>query len=302
MFPEPEKVHLDNPLEYERLPPEPLTFEFVAETEEGEVITRIPFTFLIVALFAFGLASLSHVLSAWQPSISSSLPLPVTILGLLICVLWVFNRQEMASKASPVWGLLVASLLFLLTLLAPIQSNLIHLTTAILFLYATGELAIHWSILKKRGFDPVIDSDRQKKPHMEKELDYAELMVPASFGALAIATYHLIPAGEVLLVVLALAIWSITLEKSSRRKTPPHKLLWYTVRKAYLYPDAEQTAFGLVKTPMVNRTFRAVPTALFTACSAYSAIMLGTYVGSLSALILLLGIWTLIATEFVYDY
>lgn len=302
MVPEREKVFFDNPLESERLPDEPLSFEFVAETEEGAVTGQILFPFHLVGLITVAVLLALMLFPNWQSGFRNNLQLPVSILGLGLALGWVLHRRQMVGKGSPLLGLSAAALLYLLTLLAPLESQLLHLTSAILFLYATGEFTIHWAILKQRGTDPIIHSDLPLKPHMEKDLGYEELMVLPSLGALAIATHHLVPAGEVILIVLASGVCSFSLAKSARRQTPAYKLLWFAIRNACLYPDAKKTAPGLVKTPLVDRGLRPFPIALFTATSVYSAVVFSTYAGSLAALLLLLSVWTYIATEFTYDY
>lgn len=296
-----DKPYLDNPLEPDKLPDEPLSFEFVAQAEEGEVVTPVASLFVAIAVGTVAMVIASVFINQMIPRWTNSIPLPATVVGIALAVGWTLNRQEMVNRVSPLWGFGGASLLFVLTLMAPIGSNLLHLTTAVLLLYASGEFAIHWSIVKRRVTDPIIDSTRPEKPHMEKDLDYGELMVPPGLAAVLVATHHLIPLGELVLVAMTIAVWAVASAKCAEREMSPLSMLGFAIDRAYRYPDATKIKPGLVKTPMVDRWLRPVPSALFLACCVLSVISFGSYVASVATPILLLGIWTLMATELSYE-
>jgi len=302
-----ENVYLDNPIEVEKLPDEPLTFELVSETDDGEVWSPIAGVFMVVTIVV-AIAHVVFIMNAqYLDGIRALLPF-ATVMVSLVLAGWTMSRQELLKAGNAITGLVLAVVATVLVTAMGFGSLHAWLVAGALMFYSTGELAIHWAIVKKRGLDSRINPPTPEDPEAVKELDYAEMMVPAGFASFIFVNTALIPGGLWVLVVMTVIIWGIAFAKCKVRKVRPLRLLLAAIEQAYLYPDHEATAPGLLRTPMLNRPARAIPAALFFACvtlliippmvsSVFQAVVLAP-----TAIGLLLGIWTLMASELTHEF
>lgn len=302
-----ENVYLDNPIEVEKLPDEPLSFELLAETDDGEVWSPIAGVFMVVVI-AVMVAHAVFIMNAhYVNGIRALLPFATVMVSLALAG-WTMSRQEISQPGNAMSGLALAIVATVLVTAHGFGSLHAWLVAGALMFYSTGELAIHWSIVKKRGLDSRINPPEPEDPEAVKELDYAEMMVPAGFASFILVNATLIPAGLWVLVLVTLIVWAIAAEKCKLRKISPFALLTFAVKEAFLYPDHGATVPGLLRSPMLNRSARAIPAALFFACVAVLIIpamassVVHAVVFAPTAVGLLLGIWTLMASELTHEF
>lgn len=322
----PENVFLDNPLEVEKLPSEPLSFEFVAQVEEGDVWEPIVVTVGTVVLLVTGIFIISSMAQTYL-DFAQSYQSIVTVIVSILVVGWTVNRKEFSKHLHPLVGLTLAVLAVFLAVVLGVNSKLIRLASGVMLFYSTGELAIHWAIVRERGFNPIPKPTPNAKaahqPHMTKELDYAEMMVPVGIVAFIFSNADLISGGNWVLLGIAFLVWLIACEKCKARNVPVLGTLKFAVERAYLYPDNRTIAIGLLRSPMVIRPLRAIPAGLFLGCclsanvrvlyelisavggdTPWDALRIAAELACQLAVApaLLLGLWTLMASELSYEF
>lgn len=296
------KVHFDNPVEREKQPKEGLSFEFVAEVNEGDIYQRLwAICFLLIvstfALRFFAAVIRFHFIPDWLP-----LSLVACVLGVAIGFFWTLQRDQFKKKASPYLGLALGAGLLVTSVLSKSFSQIYVLPTAILLLYASTEFAIHWSVIKQRGLNPFLAEEPSDSSDAKSSLGYDELIITLVIVAIVIVTSSLFSFGVFLLPLAAIIVWGIAFEKSNARKLSPWKLLRFAVERFCLYPDSKETPPGVLKSPILPQSLRSVPFALFLSHCAIVMYWTGDYITPVTSLVLLFGTWVIIASEFCYEF
>ena len=314
-------AYLDNPLELEKVPESPLTFELVAQVEPVPVWGPM-FRVSAMATIALGIVMFFR---AWIESLlgpsAMFLPMVTTILTKTL-IAWSLARPTIGKHVPPELALCLAILTLLLASIEQANGKLLTLVSGALLFYATGEFAIHWSHVKHRGMNPFVSQTRETEENASpKNLDYTELMIPVGVGAFCFANVVIIPGGLVLALIVTAIIWGWAAEKCRKREVRIIPLVRYFVERSYAYPNAATGAPGLMKSPMLTRPLRAIPVALWVAslCGLAWVPMVNTFISpsngaeqSIQGLIFAVGqvvvgvavlfvSWISISVELTYD-
>jgi hypothetical protein len=266
MDPSQKDVYLDNPLELEKVPKTPLTFEFVAQAEPVPVWGPM-FQASATATVALGLVMFFRV---WIESLlgpsAMFLPMVTTILTKAL-IAWSLARPKIGKYVPPELALCLAILTLLLASIGQPNGKLLTLITGALLFYATGEFAIHWSHVRRREMDPFAletrETEEAEQDLSPKNLDYSELMVPVGLGAFCFVNVVVIPGGFLIALIVTGAIWVWASEKCRRREARIVPLVRCFVERSCAYPDMATAVPGLMRSPMLPRSLRIFPIALF---------------------------------------
>jgi hypothetical protein len=239
----------------------------------------------------------------------------------LLLIGWTLCRPETVREIAPAWGTALATLMVACAVLAGPGSNVMWLAAGVLMYYATGEFTIHWILVRARARNPVIAAaiDKHNTP-AGHGWNYQDAMLPAGIASFLFAHAANILVCFVLTGIVLAGIWFLAYEKCKSRGASVVGLLRYAIEEAYLYPNANAIPPGLFQCPAGHRFFRAYPVTLFLGCTVASVIptalslvfapgAVDIFTLAIQILVqvvmgpcMLLGLWTLLASESTYEF
>lgn len=262
-----QKLYLDNPIDREVVPDEPLSFELVSDEVEP-----VPFATVVSKVFGisvgFAVASLISWVFLLPADLASSLPwMPlVTCAASLLLAAWTLLRCSTPEVTDPRIGLILGIGAYATAVLSSDHPRVLSLVQGALLLYTIGEISSHWLLARWRHENPLFADDLDDGGIRHAGAWYQRSLQVAVASGLIVVHIPWLLAPAVLLLTIVI-VWGLALRRSISTPVRAIQTGIYLVEQTFGYPDSNELSPGLFRSPMLAKPFRYFPMTLFVAAS-----------------------------------
>lgn len=262
-----EKLYVDNPIDRESVPEEPLSFEFIGD--QGE---PVPIGIVVSNLFriSVGIALVTFLGWVFLPpaGLAGGLPwMPLIACAVsLLLVAWTLFRCSTPELSDPLIGLGLAIAAFVAAILSGDHPRVSSLVQGALLLYAVGEISSHWSLARWRRDNPLFADDLDDGGIRHAGAWYQQSLQTVIVSGLIVVHVPWLLSPPLLLLATAI-VWSMALHRSITAPARAIRNVRSLVELSFGYPNPSELPPGLFRSPMLAKSLRYIPWALFIVAS-----------------------------------
>ena len=312
-----EELYVDNPIDRESVPEEPLSFEFLGY--QGE---PVPIGTVVSNLFgiSIGLALVTFLVWVFLPpaNLASGLPwMPLVACAVsLLLAAWTLFRCSTPELTDPLIGLVLGISAFVAAILSGEHPRVSSLVQGALLLYAVGEISSHWSLSRWRRDNPLFADDLNDGGIRHAGSRYQQSLQPVIASGLIVVHVPWLIAPPLLLLAAAI-VWAMALHRSMTAPAKAFRNGRSLVEHSFGYPDSNELPPGLFRSPMLAKSLRYIPWILFAVASCLPLLvslapmvtanwfdpqigLAGSMITMVGNVVLMAGLWVLLSEE-VFD-
>ncbi|TWU37513.1 TraM recognition site of TraD and TraG [Novipirellula aureliae] len=268
-------IKLDNPIDHNSVPSEPMSIAFPANPVPNPPIEQIVLLGMYIAAVS-GLAMLVVLLAHHNSELALQIGKYQRLSVILFFAFLVFRGL---LRETPLYSFVLGSAIFCgslcattLTIAAPHAEKAFAAFLMGLFVWNVIEIAIHYTTLDEK----VVHQDAERSAK-QRDTELSNLFLLVTISSIGFCLMLLTEARLPATFVLSFLILGIAYSKAAIRSNRPLSFIAATVNGYFAYPNADETAPGLIKTTAPNQLLRPISVALLIVAMASVSVCLGDH-------------------------